>query len=130
MNSDKRDDLVLLKILHYCDSISRAVNRFGSGAEVLEQDEDYRDSVAMKILQIGELTTHLSDEFKEKHSEIPWQSIKGMRNIAAHGYHKFDTGRMWVTMTEDLPVLREYCKRVHEMSNQNQEQGFEPEIKF
>lgn len=136
MNKDKRDRLVLVKIIHYCKSVSRAADRFGSGAEALEQDEDYRDSVAMKILQIGELTTHLSDGFKEKHSEIPWQRIKDMRNIAAHGYHKFDTERMWATMTERIPALLEYCNRVietdisKEVSSPEPEQGFEHEMRL
>ena len=90
----------------------------------------------MKILQIGELTTQLSAQFKESHNKIPWQDIKDMRNIAAHGYHKFDNERAWGTMTEDIPALREYCQRVieHEMNISHEEPNPEPEhtheIKF
>ena len=35
----------------------------------------------MCIIQIGENVERLSDDFKENHSNIPWRSIKDMRNI-------------------------------------------------
>jgi len=111
MNRDNRDASVLQKIVRRCDRIASSINRFG-GEDVLKTDEDYKDSAAMNILQIGELTTHLSDEFKALHSEIPWQDIKRMRNVAAHGYDKFEHKYMWGTMTEDVPALREFCVRI------------------
>ena len=114
MSKDNRDISVISKILRYCDGIANSVQRFGSEISALESDEDYQDSVAMKILQIGELTTHLSDEFKASYNEIPWQDIKRMRNYAAHEYEKFNYQRMWGTMHEDIPVLREFCQRIIE----------------
>jgi len=112
LSSRKRDVVVLGKIVEYCNGIENSIKRFGSGVKALDADSDYMDSVSMKILQIGELTTHLSEELKKSHREMPWQDIKGMRNIAAHGYHKFDNERLWGTMTEDIPSLRSYCLEI------------------
>ncbi|WP_371874440.1 DUF86 domain-containing protein [Senimuribacter intestinalis] len=42
----------------------------------------------MCIIQIGELVSRLSEEFLEKHSEIPWYAIKAMRNLHAHDFNK------------------------------------------
>jgi transposase-like protein len=46
----------------------------------------------MCVLQIGELVGHLSDDITARYAEMPWKQIKGMRNIAAHGYENFDIG--------------------------------------
>ena len=40
----------------------------------------------MCIIQIGENVSRLSDEFREKHNQVPWRSIKDMRNIVTHKY--------------------------------------------
>jgi uncharacterized protein with HEPN domain len=63
----------------------------------------------MCILQIGELAGRLSNEFSFAHSDIPWRSIKGMRNIAAHAYGNISIPDVWETVINDIPKLREYC---------------------
>ena len=120
MSRDKRDIRILGKIVGYCDGIARCVNRFGSGVEALRADRDYMDSVAMKVLQIGELTTHLSDSFKATNNEVPWQSVKSMRNFAAHEYENFDVKTLWNTISKNIPALREYCQRIIEQSKDAQ----------
>ena len=110
MNS--RDIEILKKIIGYCDEIIEAQQRFGDNFESLQSDTLYRNAVSMSILQIGELTNHLTNEFKKEHSAMPWQDIKGMRNIAAHHYGKFDTQKLWETISGDIPELREYCEQL------------------
>jgi len=66
----------------------------------------------MCILQIGELVSHLSDNFIEKYNDMPWRQIKGMRNIAAHGYEEFDVDILWQTIKNDLPSLSVYCNDI------------------
>lgn len=61
----------------------------------------------MCIVQIGEYVTRLSDDFKQEHSEIPWRTIKGMRNVATHQYDRIDFEIMWNTLTESVPELEE-----------------------
>jgi len=112
MNRNKRDIVILKKIVKYCGGIESSINRFGDNVAALETDADYKDSVSMKIFQIGELTSHLSDEFKDAHKEIPWRSIKNMRNIAAHQYENFDNEYIWETMKKDIPALRDYCNKI------------------
>ena len=35
---------------------------------------------------IGEATKNLSNEFRDKHPEIPWRQMAGMRDKLIHGY--------------------------------------------
>ena len=88
---NERDTDILEHIICYCNEIREARERFGDSLESIQADALYRNAVAMSILQIGELTGHLSDEFKAKYSAVPWQKIKGMRNITAHHYGRIDT---------------------------------------
>lgn len=46
----------------------------------------------MCILQIGELSGYLSEDFKEIYSDVSWESIKGMGNFMAHRYGNIDMG--------------------------------------
>ena len=97
----------------YCEDIHRTVNRFGNSYEIFSQDIEYRNSISMSIMQIGELTTHLSDEFKEQTGdEIPWRLIKGMRNHFAHGYAYMETKDIFETAIEDIPLLEKKFEEV------------------
>lgn len=70
----------------------------------------YRNAVTMPILQIGELANHLSEEFKQQHKQIPWNEMRGIRNLMAHQYHSVDFEIIWDTSRADIPALREFCK--------------------
>ena len=128
MSSSRRNIDVLEKISDYCIQIQNARKRFGDTLEALKTDNDYKNAVAMCILQIGELTTLLSDEFKAVYSDMPWQDIKRMRNIAAHRYGEFDVEVLWGTVSDDIPALENYCNTIigqyHAMQ---QEAGEEPD---
>ena len=70
MNSN-RDFIFIKHILQYCDRIEKAKARFKLTLEVLEADAEYKDAVSMKVLQIGELATLLSKDFKSANDQIP-----------------------------------------------------------
>jgi len=107
-----RDKTVIKLIIGYCIKIEAAVVRFGDSYDNFTGDEIYRDVCAMYILQIGELTTLLSEDFKSTHTEIPWNEIKAMRNIVAHGYGKISVSTLWETVRMDIPMLKAYCEGI------------------
>ena len=109
MNANARDCSVLEHMISYCDEIEKAVQRFGNSYEAFQQDTLYRHACAMCILQIGELSAHLSEGFRQTHREIPWVEIKAMRNVAAHAYGKISVKTTWKTIENDIPALRRFC---------------------
>jgi uncharacterized protein with HEPN domain len=120
MDSVQRSIDILKKIVVYCNQLGATKARFGQTFEDLTKDQDYRNSAAMCILQIGELATHLSPQFRKEHGAIPWQDIIGMRNIAAHHYGEFRLHYLWDTMNEDISPLRDYCNQcIYELSAQS-----------
>ena len=108
-----KDKSIIEHILIYCDKIQLTVGRFGSEFGIFLNDTDYRDSVSMNMLQIGELAGKLSDEYvQQTKSQIDWRAIKNMRNMFAHDYGSMDIERIWETAIEDIPMLSDYCKDV------------------
>jgi uncharacterized protein with HEPN domain len=112
MNRNRRDISILQKIVRHCDDIADAKTMFGDNLKSLESNVHYKNSVLMSLLQIGELTTHLSDELKEAHSEIPWRRIKSMRNFAAHEYENFNLVYLLEAINDNAPALRDYCGKI------------------
>ena len=66
----------------------------------------------MCIIQIGELVSRLSEEFIEKHREIPWYEIKAMRNLHAHDYDNVNFEIVWETLINDIPQLEEALEKI------------------
>jgi len=67
-------------------------------------------AIVMSILNIGELTKHLPQDYKVAHNEIPWKNISGMRDIAAHGYHAMNHKIIWDVVKNYLPDLEIFLK--------------------
>ncbi|GHV08870.1 antitoxin [Clostridia bacterium] len=108
---DKNVD-ILRHIIRYCDLIQNALQHFEIDRAAFTRSFHYRSMLAMYILQIGELTQHLSEDFRQKYPKVPWREIKGMRNIFAHNYDSADPNITWETVTERIPELRETCVEI------------------
>lgn len=63
-------------------------------------------------MQIGELSGVLTEDFREKHANVPWRQIKALRNIVAHKYGTIDAEMLWDILKEDVPKLRQYCEEI------------------
>ncbi|NLT47470.1 MAG: DUF86 domain-containing protein [Clostridiales bacterium] len=112
MKKGTKDLSIISHILEYCAEIEETVSRFGDDYDCFSSDKIYRNAVTMCILQIGELAGKLSKGFVEANSEIPWRSIKAMRNVAAHAYGSISIPDIWDTIKNDIPGLRSYCIKI------------------
>lgn len=103
---------LLLHMLDYADQIEEANKMFDASVETLSSNSVYRNAVAMCVLQIGELAGKLTEDFRDAtNSEIPWRSVRGLRNVVAHTYGKVDSNSLWETITGDIPELKAFCIR-------------------
>lgn len=103
----EKDSIILKKILKYCNIIKELLDSFEFSRDDYINKQIFQLSTDMCIFQIGELSIHVSEDFKLKHLDIPWAKMKGMRNIHAHEYDMVDREQMWITLTEDIPKLEE-----------------------
>ena len=107
-----RDRDVLEHMIKYCDEIAYTMQVMGNNFSDFDNNFIYQNAVSLCILQIGELTTHLTTEFKQHYTKIQWNQIKALRNIVAHDYGRIDTEILWETLQEDIPMLKEYCTEI------------------
>lgn len=124
----KKNIDILEHIKTYCEDIESTIVRFGKDKAVFDTDRDYRNSVCMSMLQIGELTGHLSEDFRNGTKEtIYWPALKGMRNLFAHNYGAVDVEMVWETAVSDIPLLRSFCEKSIQMFRFMEQEEAEPE---
>ena len=70
------------------------------------------DGTLMRLSQIGEDANHLSPAFRDAtHHEVPWDQIRGLRNIIVHDYHDIDYGSIGDIVDRELGPLLDFCAR-------------------
>lgn len=62
MTIKNRDREAIEYIIRYCNDIDCAVSRFGNSFESFSNEPIYRHACTMCILQIGEMSSHFSEE--------------------------------------------------------------------
>jgi uncharacterized protein with HEPN domain len=107
-----KDIGIIKHILEHIENIYNTQKRFGYDISVFISDKDYFNSVCMSLLQIGELSHHLTSEFIKRHTDIPWKNIIGLRNVVVHGYGQLDMDTVWATVINDIPDLYQKCKLI------------------
>lgn len=80
-----RDSTLYLKdILAAIDSIERFTA--GMDLETFQADDKTTSAVMRKLEIIGEAVKQIPDEIRQKHSQVPWKEMAGMREKLIHFY--------------------------------------------
>lgn len=85
-----------------------------------QADRRTQQAVVMNLVILGEAATRVMDQFPifaEAHPEVPWRSMRGMRNRIAHGYFEVDFGVVWDTVRGALPELLGQLDRLGDTAN-------------
>jgi uncharacterized protein with HEPN domain len=79
-------------------------------------DKRTQQAAIMNLVIIGEAATKLMVEYQgflDLHRDVPWASMKGMRNRIAHGYFDINLDVVWDTLTLALPLLLKRLPAIH-----------------
>jgi uncharacterized protein with HEPN domain len=100
-----------------CDDIRRAcvlIGEFVHGQDeaCFQADAKTQSAVLHQLLIIGEAVRRLSTGFRERHPDIPWHAIAGMRNQIIHGYDSVDLQEVYRTAEKDIPDLLKRLRRI------------------
>lgn len=63
------------------------------------------DATIRNLELIGEAATHIPDEVRKSHADIPWRLIIATRNKLIHGYLGIDDDTLWSIIKDDIPEL-------------------------
>lgn len=85
--------------------------------ETFCKDEKTIDATIFAISQIGELVKNISKETMEKHSNIEWNMIKGLRNRIVHDYEGISLKSIWYVLEHDLIILQKSIEIIIQNEN-------------
>jgi uncharacterized protein with HEPN domain len=98
-----RDKISLRHMLDHADEACQ----FAVGRSRADLDTDRLFSLAMtRLLEIvGEAAGRVSQPTRDKHPQIAWSQIMGLRNRLIHGYDEVDCDILWSIVDRDLHPL-------------------------
>jgi len=115
----KQIEIYLHHILDECNyllekSSSTSYDKFVS-------DPTLTRAFVRSIEVIGEAVKKLPLSFREKHPEIPWKRIAGMRDKLIHDYMGIDYEVVWKTVKSHIPLLKKELEKIltEEFNNGN-----------
>ena len=92
------DDMIgfAQKVIAYTDGLDQT----GFVASGLTYDATLRN-----LELIGEAATHIPEEVRTAHPEVPWRMIIATRNRLIHGYLGIDNDTLWSIIRDDVPSV-------------------------
>lgn len=105
MDNLKNDNYYIQKIKQDLEFIQLHMKNIG--LEELSANEILLDSMLFRMIQISENARKLSDEYKQKRGNIPWNAMYGLRNRIVHDYGNVDLKIVFDTLKNDIPELLE-----------------------
>jgi len=99
------------KFLIYLNDIKKAIISIENFIDKMNFDQFKNDdktssAVIRKFEIIGEATKNIPEAIREKHSQVPWKDIAGMRDKLIHSYSEVDLKLVWMTIQQRLPELK------------------------
>ena len=79
-----------------------------------KKDKKTINAVVRSIEVMGEATKNIPKALRNKHKEVPWKKIVGMRDKLIHEYFGIDVEILWKTVTEDIPPLKKFIQNLLE----------------
>src|SRR3989339_406758 len=81
---------------HILDEIDFIISQTGNLTyDSLGENELYTRAFSRSMEIIGEAVKNLSQDFKDKHNNIEWKKISGMRDKIIHHYFSVDYDLIW-----------------------------------
>lgn len=94
------------RVRHILEAISGAQGYVaGLSLDDFRRDSKTVDAVLTKLIVIGEAAALVPTDVQDRHAEVPWRKLKGLRNVIVHQYDRVDVRIIWNVIHGDLPPL-------------------------
>ena len=106
-----KDELVYVG--HMLDKAHEALSLVrGKTRPDYDRDSALRLALTHLIQVIGEAARRVSPQFRDRHPQIPWEAIAGMRSKIVHDYMNVDEDIVWDSVTQELQPLIEELRKI------------------
>ena len=108
MSPDERDLSYLWDMRKYASEITEIIRGVPYAGFI--EDKKIRYAIERLLLIVGEAANHVSGEFQDKHAELEWAQIIGLRNILAHEYGEVKMDKIYLAATKSIPALLKHLE--------------------
>jgi uncharacterized protein with HEPN domain len=108
--SKRSINILIEDIQEAIDKMDRYIE--GMSQDSFESDEKTNDAVVRNLEIIGEAANRLPKDFKDKHSEIEWNKIVGLRHRIVHEYFGVDLSIIWQILKKDIPAFKYSLEKI------------------
>jgi uncharacterized protein with HEPN domain len=105
------EDLLYIEYILQCINLIETYCQ--GGKEEFLNNLMVQDAIVRRLQTIAESTQRLSDNLKQKNSDVNWRSISGFRNILVHDYlGGIDLDIVWEVVNTYLSELKEKLEKI------------------
>lgn len=98
-----RTDRLLLQDM--LDSIREVIETTPASQSEFDANKFVRSHVLRHIQIIGEAAWRVPETVKNRHPEVPWKKIAGIRHVLVHNYFEVNWTRVYQTARDSVPPL-------------------------
>ncbi|HVL03662.1 MAG TPA: HepT-like ribonuclease domain-containing protein [Acidimicrobiales bacterium] len=91
------------RIADILEAADKLAVRLPDSFEAWLDDEDLRLVTERLVEIIGEAARAMTTMGREKHPEIDWAGLVGLRNVLVHAYHRIQPDLLWQAATVEVP---------------------------
>ena len=93
---------------------ARKIIRYTGSRQVEDfvADEMAYDATLRNLEVLGEAAKAIPEEIRQRHPEIDWRGIAGLRDILAHAYFTLDNATLWKITRADVPQVLSLLEQI------------------
>jgi uncharacterized protein with HEPN domain len=110
MSEKRSSSLLVYDIYQSIEKIEEFIR--GISFDQLMGDERTKDAILRNLQVIGEASKNLPESLIADHPEVDWSGLAGVRDIVTHRYFRVDWHLLWISIHEELPVLKNQIRNL------------------